>query len=110
MAFITIHTPSDLDAAARRLAYRHGPRMVNARREYVSLLERAGFRDVRAMDITRDYLRISRGWYRARAQYQVELRTALGDARVREMESDSRLNIEGIEKGLLRRSMFVATK
>lgn len=110
MAFITIHTPPDLDAADRKRAYRHGPRLVNSSSDYASLLERAGFRDVRTTDITREYLRISRGWIRARGKYQTELRAALGDARVREMESDSRLNLEGVQKGLLRRSMFVAVK
>ena len=108
MAFITIHTPPDLHAGGRKLAYRLGPRLVNSRRDYVSLLERAGFRDVRATDITNEFLRISRGWCRARERYQEELRTALGDARVHEMESDSRHNLEGIVKGVLRRSIFIA--
>jgi hypothetical protein len=110
MAFITIHAPPDLDASGRRRAYRLGPRMVNGRGSYVSLLERAGFRDVRETDITREFLRISRGWYRSRERHQDELRAALGDERVREMERDSRLNIEGIRVDVLRRSMFVAVR
>ncbi len=110
MAFITIHTPADLGASGRRLAYRHGPRMVNSRSDYASLLERAGFRDVRCTDITNEYLRVSLGWYDARTRHGDELRKTLGEARVREMESDSRLNIDGIRKGLLRRSLFVASR
>jgi ubiquinone/menaquinone biosynthesis C-methylase UbiE len=108
MAFITIHTPPSLDAADRKRARRYGPHLVNSSRDYASLLEHAGFHDVRATDITSEYLRISRGWKRARDKYQSELRAALGDVRVREMESDSRLNLEGVQKGLLRRSIFVA--
>jgi hypothetical protein len=110
MAFITIHTPPDLDAVGRKRASRQGPHLVNSSSDYPSLLERAGFRDVRATDITREYLRISRGWYRARGRYQAELRVAVGDVRVREMESDSRLNLKGVQDGLLRRSMFVAVR
>jgi hypothetical protein len=110
MAFITIHTPRGLDAAARRLAYRHGPRMVNSSADYVSLLERAGFHDVRATDTTREYLRISRARYSALARHQDSLREALGEARFREMEQDSRLNVRGIRLGVLRRSLFVAVR
>jgi hypothetical protein len=76
----------------------------------VSLLERAGFRDVHADDVTDEYLRISRAWHKARDRYRDELRANLGDARVNEMESDSRLNIEGIERGLLRRSLICAVR
>jgi hypothetical protein len=63
---------------------------------------------VQSSDITREYLRISRGWHAARGRYDGELRAALGDARVCEMECDGRLNVEGIVKGLLRRSIFTA--
>jgi hypothetical protein len=72
------------------------------------LLERPGFRVVRAIDITREYLRTSRSKCHALERYQKELRVALGEARAGEMASDSRHNLEGIQKGLLRRSMFVA--
>jgi hypothetical protein len=108
MAFITIHTPPDLDAAGRKLAYRLGPRMVNSRADYALLLERAGFSRIQATDITKEFLRISQRWYRARGRHEDELRAALGDARVREIERDSRLNIAGIERGVLRRSVFIA--
>jgi hypothetical protein len=110
MAFITIHTPPSLDTAGRRRARLHGPHLVNSSSNYAALLEHAGFHDVQATDITTDYLRISRGWNRARGKYQAELRDALGDVRVREMESDSRLNLKGVREGLLRRSMFVAVR
>jgi hypothetical protein len=110
MAFFTIHTAPGLDETGRRLAYRHGPRMVNSRGDYASLLERAGFREIRAADVTREYLRISLAWRRARDRHLSELRASLGEARVRELESDSRLNVEGIRMGLLRRSLFVVTR
>jgi SAM-dependent methyltransferase len=110
MAFITIHTPGDLDLMGKRLAHRYGPRMVNSRLEYPVMLDDVGFRDVCSSDITREYLRISRAWYKARGRYDEELRAALGDERACEMECDSRLNVKGIERGFLRRSMFVAVK
>jgi hypothetical protein len=84
--------------------------MVNSRGDYASLLERAGFRDVRAVDVTREYLRISMAWRRARDRHLRELRASLGEARVRELESDSRLNVQGIRLGVLHRSLFVAVR
>jgi hypothetical protein len=108
MAFFTIHAAPGLDETGRRLAHRHGPRLVNSRADYAALLEQAGFRQVRSVDVTREYLRISKRWYEARRRHEAALRAQLGDARVREMERDSRLNIEGIRKGVLRRSLFVA--
>jgi hypothetical protein len=110
MAFFTIHAAPDLDEAGRRLAYRYGPRMVNARGDYAAMLSNAGFRDVRVSDATREYLRISRAWLRVTQRYRPDLRASLGEARVREMLADSRLNIAGIERGLLRRALFVATR
>jgi cyclopropane fatty-acyl-phospholipid synthase-like methyltransferase len=110
MAFITIHTPPDLDTTGKRLAHRHGPRMVNSRLEYPIMLGRAGFANIRGTDITKDYLKVSRAWREARAKHRDELRAAFGDARACEMECDSRLNVEGVVKGLLRRSLFVAVK
>ena len=110
IAFLTIHAAEGLDAAGRRAAHRHGPRMVNASSDYASLLARAGFREIRSYDVTREYLRISLAWERARRRHVAALVATLGEARVRELQSDSRLNIAGIRRGLLRRSLFVATR
>jgi hypothetical protein len=109
MAFLTIHTEAE-DAMGRKQARHYGPRMVNAHGGYVQMLLNAGFRDVRVTDVTREYLRISLAWRRARDRHVEGLRAALGEARVKEMDSDSRLNIAGIERGLLHRSLFVATR
>lgn len=110
LAFFTIHAAPDLDAAGRRLARRYGPTLVNSRSDYVSMLERVGFRGVRAIDVTREYLRISRAWNAARARHAAGLRNQVGEARFHEMERDSRMNIAGIEMELLRRSLFVAIR
>ena len=84
--------------------------MVNSRDEYASMLARAGFHDVRVTDVTKEYLRLSVAWQRAYERHLPALRASLGEARVREMQSDSRLNLEGIRMGLLRRSLFVASR
>ena len=110
MAFLTIHAAPDADSAQRRAASKYGPRMVNSPADYASLLERAGFRDVRAIDLTREYLRISLRGNRARERHIEGLRAQLGEARVRDMTSEGRANLEGIRRGVLRRSLFVATK
>jgi hypothetical protein len=84
--------------------------MVNSRGDYASLLERAGFHAVKATGITREYLRISRDKCIALERHQNELRAALGEARAREMQSDSRHNVDGILKGVLRRSILTAVR
>lgn len=110
MAFLTIHAAPDADAAQRRAASKYGPRMVNSPADYASLLDRAGFRDVRAIDLTREFLRIGLRWDRARERHVEGLRAQIGEARVREMTVEGRANIEGIRKGVLRRSLFVAVR
>ena len=108
MAFLTIHARPEANAAQRRAASRYGPRMVNSPADYATLLERAGFGKVRAIDLTREYLHISMRWDRARARHVEELRAQLGEARVREMTAEGRANLEGIRRGVLQRSLFVA--
>jgi hypothetical protein len=82
--------------------------MVNSRVDYAEMLRRAGFRASRSVDVTREYLRVSERSVRARNRHVAALTAALGEARVREMEHDGRLNLQGIRKGFLRRSLIVA--
>ena len=109
MAFYTIHAASGLSAADRNRTRRHGPRFVNARRDYTSMLRGAWFRRVVAVDVTSEFQRIATRWMRSRERHRDALITTVGDARFREIRSDSALTQRGIELGLLRRSLFIAT-
>ena len=72
------------------------------------MLRSAGFRDVRATDVTREFRRINGRWLAARERHREELRAAVGEARLKELLADGRDTARGIELGILRRSLFVA--
>jgi len=109
MAFYTIHAAPGLSAADRKRARRLGPRLVNARYDYVSMLDAAGFSKVSAVDVTHEFQRISARWMRARERHRDAVIASVGEARYRELRRDSALTQRGIELGLLRRSLLVAT-
>jgi len=108
MAFYVIHTPTGLGARERARARRHGPRLVNSRSGYASMLRSAGFTHVREVDVTREFGRINLRWLRARLRHEAEMRRAAGDQYTEERIADARTQARGIDAGLLRRSLFVA--
>ena len=78
------------------------------RRDYPAMLRSAGFDDVEESDVTADYaasLRALLDWSAARAS---DLRAVLGDQLFEDRQHDRRLQLGGIDGGLLRRSMIVA--
>jgi hypothetical protein len=109
MAFYTIHAAPALPPRDRERARRHGPRFVNARSDYVSMLQAAGFARIAARDVTREFERIQVRWLRARERHREAIIAAVGEERHRELCSDGRLSLRAIQLGLLRRSLFVAT-
>jgi hypothetical protein len=110
MAFYTIHATPELSPADRARARRFGPRFVNSRTDYISMLRAAGFEQVAARDVTGEFQRIQRRWLRARGRHRDAIITAVGEARHEEMCDDGRHTLHGIAAGLLRRSLFVARK
>jgi hypothetical protein len=109
MAFFTIHAAPRLSPADGERARRQGPRFVNARSDYESMLRAAGFKRIVAVDVTGEFRRIQARWIRARERHRDAVIAAVGEARFREITADSRGSQRGIEQGLLRRSLFVAT-
>ncbi|HET7311449.1 MAG TPA: hypothetical protein VFJ17_09000 [Mycobacteriales bacterium] len=107
-AFTTIHTPPDLTPAQHRLAGVAGPPAV-AGADPAELLRRAGFSGGRAHDVTDDYLAVSIAWRAARVRHRDELRPLDPDV------FDDRLQrgaheAEALRAGLLRRTLYVATR
>mgnify|MGYP001609469503 CR=1 FL=1 len=108
MAFYVIHTPPGLGARTKASARRHGPRFVNSRSDYASMLRTAGFAHVREVDVTREFGRMNLRWLRARLRHEAGMRRAAGDQYTEERIADVRTQARGINTGLLRRSLFVA--
>ena len=111
MAFYTIFVAEGLSEADYRRATRARPLVATyRRREHRDLLQAAGFVDVVQTDLTEDFLRTARGWYEGRQRYAAELMEAGGEASFRELQADSLEQVEKLEAGLLRRSLFVARR
>ncbi len=111
VAFYTIFIPPGLSESAYRRALKLGPaRAASRRREHQELLRSAGFVAVSETDLTAEFLRITRQRLEARERHAADLRQSLGDSEFEENQSESRAQIEAIEAGLLRRSLFVAQR
>ena len=108
MAFLTIFLAPNLTPSQRRQAVRAGPPGVGARRDHHSLLRAAGFGHVEEIDVTVDYLSSVRAWFSEASVREEELRAVLGDGLFEDRQNDRRVQASAIERGLLRRSLFVA--
>jgi hypothetical protein len=99
-----------LSKRAHRRAVRLGPRAVASPREQPELLEAAGFAEVAATDLTRDFLETARRWVRYASKFEGDLRSTLGDTLFDEQQTDRRAMIAAIEEGLLSRALFEGSK
>jgi hypothetical protein len=71
------------------------------------MLDRAGFTDVREVDVTADYLITARAWLAARLCHRDKVRPLdpeMYDGRL----AQGKASIAAIEDGLLRRILYVA--
>ncbi len=108
LAFYTIYVPNGLSEPDYKRALVSGPSAVSTRRkDHQELLASAGFSRVEETDLTRDFLRTSRAWYDGRGRFADQLRAAEGSDAFDERRQDSQQQIEAIEAGLLRRSLFI---
>jgi hypothetical protein len=110
LAFTTIHAAPGLDARQRRRAHRAGPVGVATRADYPTLMARAGFVDIVQVDVTSDYATTQRAWYEAAERQAEALRRLTSDAEFADAQADRRLTADAIAAGILRRSLFTATR
>jgi cyclopropane fatty-acyl-phospholipid synthase-like methyltransferase len=106
LAFFTIEIATDLSPEQHRLAKAAGP-PVAAGPDVAEQLRRARFVDVITEDRTADYLETARAWLTARVRHRDEIRpvdSAAYDNRI----ADGNRAIPLIERGLLRRRLYVA--
>jgi hypothetical protein len=107
-AFTSIHTPPDLTPAEHRLAGVSGPPAA-AGADPAELLERAGFTDIAAYDVTADYLATATAWRAARVRHRDELRPL--DPEVYEDRlAHGALEVKALQAGLLRRTLYIARR
>ena len=110
LAYYVIHVTPNLSPRDYRRASKLGPPEVGSRRDSVTLIETAGFVDVVQIDVTEEFLRTGRAFLDVTQRYSAELRQQDGEAAFEEAQAKTRCNMEGIETGLLRRSLLVGTK
>ncbi len=111
MAFYTIFIPQGLsEADYRRAARVAGPSVTSRRREQRDLLRSAGFAQIAETDVTDDFLRITRALLEARERHATELRPSEGECEFARNHTWRRARVAVIERGLLRRSLFVAER
>ena len=107
-AFTTIHTPPDLSPAQHSLAGVSGPPEV-AGADPAKLLERVGFVDVEAHDVTADYLAASLAWRATRLKHRDSLRPLAPEVFDDRIERGAR-EAEALAAGLLRRTLYLARR
>ncbi|MFN2593650.1 MAG: hypothetical protein ABR579_02030 [Actinomycetota bacterium] len=103
MAYTTIVTSPGLDRSSRQKAIRLGPPAVDASAPDDVLMQKAGFTDVRIMDVTSDFLDTARAWLNAFLHYESDVKAILGEAEWEERQASRQQIVTGIEAELLRR-------
>ena len=107
LAFFTISSADGLSPIDRQRALVAGPPELDGPHVF-DLIRRAGFTDVREVDVTADYLVTTRAWRAARLRHRDAVRPVdpkMYDERLAKGEDA----IEAIEAGLLRRTLHVAS-
>jgi len=106
MAFTVIEPTPGLDAKKRRRARLDGPVAVAVRTSYPSLLESAGFRDVEAVDVTKEYFATQRRTIDAFLSHETDLRSVYGDETYEEKRRMQEQSIRATDDGILSRSLY----
>lgn len=109
MAFFVIHLAPGLAPSDRRRAIDVGPPAVDTRgRDYVSLLESAGFGDVELVDVTSTYQATLRAWLGQARAMAGDLAIAEPAGAFAQRVAERTASSAAVELGLLRRSLLVA--
>jgi len=110
IAFTTIHGSPGLTDAARRRAHRSGPRAVATRSDQAHLLWSAGFVDVDEVDLTAAFATTARAWLTEAETHAEALAAVEAPGAFEERQRERRVQLAAIDDGLLRRSLFSATR
>ncbi len=110
MAGYVIHTPKGLSATAQRRANELGPSATAAAASPDDLARSVGFSVILVEDVTPLFRTTCEAILRARGEVEDELRVAEGPHAFEEEQQKKRRMLEGIDEGLLLRSLVVAGK
>jgi hypothetical protein len=108
LAFTTIHLAPGLTRVQRRRASVSGPPAVIGP-DGRELLHRAGFDVVQAEDVTADFLATATAWRATRIRHRDRLRPLDPEAYEDRIATNT-AEIRAVGAGLLRRSLYVATR
>lgn len=109
MGFFTIYPAPGLDEFGYQRALCSGPAAVSmGRRDVREILRSAGFAHTEETDLTREFLITAKAWLAGRARHTDEISDAMGRQAFVTRQTESQTQIDAIERGLLRRGLFLA--
>jgi hypothetical protein len=108
LAFTTIHLAPGLSPTQRRRGSVSGPPAVVGP-DGRDLLDRAGFDVVHTEDVTADFLAAATAWRATRIRHRDRLR-ALDPQAYEDRIATNTTEIDAVEAGLLRRTLYVASR
>ena len=76
----------------------------------VELLRRAGFVDVTEIDGTEEFRAVAKEWIDQWDEHRDALTAVYGEPEFESRQHDRRMQLRAVEDGLLRRSLFVASR
>ena len=107
-AFYTIHPAPELTARQRRRAARDGPIAVATPRPHAEMLAAAGYVDVQETDCTAEFRTVAQAWVDEFDARRDDFVALLGAAAFEQRQAERRTQLQAVEDGVLRRSLFVA--
>lgn len=110
MAGYVIHTPAGLSDTAERRAAELGPPDVTAPGSPAELARAAGFSVMLEEDVTAQFRSTCEAVLRARSRYETALRQEEGAEGFAEEQRKKQDMLQGIDEGLLLRSLIVVTR
>jgi len=108
MAFTVIFIAENLSHEDHAEALATGPSFIETPLAYEDMLTQAGWRIVNSIDLTAAFATTMKTMIEARAAHAGELTHLMGAAETEDTSALMRRKLPAIERGLLRRAMFVA--
>jgi predicted SAM-dependent methyltransferase len=108
IAYYNIFISHEAPAAEQRRFAQANPSQYS-RAEQTALIRSAGLVLVQEVDVTDEYRRVQRALYEANGRHAKALRRQLGE-QFDERQRNRLRTLEGIESGVLRRSLFIAER